>query len=212
MPKIKNLVILGGGPFAREVYDLAIYCHGKDKNFRVKGFISEKESKIEKKGYPKVLDTISNYQIKAGDVFFCGVGRVDIRKKCVNMIIAKGGVFINLIHPSAVISPSVKLGTGVGVKAFCVLASDVEISDYAFLQSSVVIGHDVKIGKYSQINSFSFFAGKTIIKDEVFIGAHSKFLQGVVVEEFSSVGIGSLVIKKVPKNTKVFGPPAKELK
>lgn len=209
---MRNLVIIGGGAFAREIYDLANYCYGNDDNFNIKGFISEKESDIEVPGYPAILDTISNYVIEEDDVFFCGIGDVRIRKKCVDIIVSKGGKFINLIHPNTVISPSVKLGIGVGIKAYCVVASDAIIDDYSFLQSSVIMGHDVNIGKYCQVNSFSFFAGNAKIQDQVLVGAHSKFIQGVVAEKFSTIGMGSLVIRKVKKNTTVFGSPAKEIK
>lgn len=209
---MRNLVIIGGGAFAREIFDLATYCYGNEDNFKIKGFISEKESDIGVVGYPSILDTISNYKIEEGDVFFCGIGDVKIRKNCVEMILSKGGEFINLIHPNTVISPSVKLGVGVGIKAYCVVASDAIIDDHSFLQSSVILGHDVKIGKYCQINSFSFFAGYAKVHDQVLVGAHSKFIQRVEAEDLSTVGIGSLIIRKVKKNTTVFGSPAKEVK
>lgn len=209
---MRNLVIIGGGAFAREIYDLANYCYGDDDNFNIKGFISEKEADIEVPGYPPILDTISNYTIAEDDVFFCGIGDVRIRKKCVDIIVSKGGKFINLIHPNTVISPSVKLGIGVGIKAYCVVASDAIIDDYSFLQSSVIMGHDVNIGKYCQVNSFSFFAGNAKIRDQVLVGAHSKFIQGVEAEELSTIGMGSLIIRKVKSGTTVFGSPAKEIK
>jgi serine acetyltransferase len=51
-----------------------------------------------------------------------------------------------------------------------------------------------------------------MIEDQVLVGAHSKFIQGAKAEELSTVGIGSLIIRKVKKNTTVFGTPAKEIK
>lgn len=209
---MRNLVIIGAGGFAREVYDMANYCYGHEENFRIKGFLSDSPSSIESMGYPSILGTIENYKIEESDVFFCGIGSVNDRKKCVEIILSKGGNFINLIHPSAVISPSVKIGVGVAIKAFCVLASDVVIGDFSFIQSSVIMGHDVIIGKYCQVNSFSFFAGYSKIYDQVLVGAHSKFIQNAEAEELSTIGIGSFVIRIVKKGTTVFGSPAKEIK
>jgi sugar O-acyltransferase (sialic acid O-acetyltransferase NeuD family) len=209
---MKNLIIIGAGGFAREVYDMANYCYGNEKDFFIKGFLSDSPSEIESMGYPSILGTISNYEIEKGDVFFCGIGSVTDRKKCVEIILSKGGSFINLIHPNVVISPSVKIGIGVAIKAFCVLASDVVIGDFSFLQSSVILGHDVEIGRYCQVNSFSFFAGCSKIHDQVLVGAHSKFIQNAEAEELSIVGIGSLIIRKVKRETTVFGSPAKKIK
>jgi len=208
---MKNLVIIGAGGFAREVFDLANYCYGSDNTFGIKGFLSDNPSNVLEMGYPKVLSNVADYEIEPDDVFFCGIGNLRHRKRCVEIIRSKGGTFINLIHPSAVISPSVKLGAGVAIKAFCVLASDVIIGDFTFLQSSVVMGHDVKIGNYCQINSFSFFAGNCIINDSVLIGASSSLVQNVVVEEGATVGMGSVVLRKVKKDTTVFGNPAKAI-
>jgi len=207
--KMMNLVILGAGGFAREVFDLANYCFGYDPSFKIKGFLSDNPSDIETYGYPPVLGTVDGYKIERDDVFIPGIGNVKDRKKVVEIILGKGGAFINLIHPSAVISPSVKLGTGVSIKAFCVLASNASIGDYTFLQSSVICGHDVQIGNFCHINSFSFFAGCVKINDLVTVNAGARVIQSRLIGKGSTIGIGSVVIKDIPENAKVFGNPAR---
>lgn len=206
---MKNLVIMGGSGFAREIYDLAYICYRHDPTFRVKGFLSDGPSNIEEMGYPPVLGTISDYSVEPDDIFFCAIGKVADRKKTVEIILKKGGQFINLIHPTAVISPSVRLGTGIGIKAFCVISSDVIIDDFTFLQSSVIMGHDVKIGKYCQINSFAFFAGYAHVHDLCSINAGARLVQNTIVEEGATVGMGSVVLRRVKAGTTVFGNPAK---
>ena len=208
---MRNLVIIGASGFAREMYDLALTCYGEDLDFKVKGFLSDNPSNIEEMGYPAVLNTVSDYELEEGDMFFCAIGNLFHRKKTVDIILSKGGKFINLIHPTAIISPSVKLGIGVGIKSFCVLASDVVVEDFTFLQSSVIMGHDVHIGNFCQVNSFAFFAGHVKVHDLVSVNAGVRIIQNVVVEEESVVGIGSVVLRRVKKNTTVFGNPAKRL-
>lgn len=207
-----NLVIIGAGGLAREVYDLAKVCYGDNLDFKIKGFLSIDPSNVEELGYPKILSNSDDYKIEEDDVFFCAIGDVLRRKKVVKEILLKGGKFINLIHPSANISPSVKLGVGVAIKSYCVISSDVTIGDFTFLQSSVIMGHDVKIGNYCQINSFSFFAGYAEIGDCVTVNAGAKLIQNVKVEEEAVIGMGSVVLTKVKKGTTVFGIPAKRLK
>lgn len=206
---MRNLVILGAGGFAREVFDLGNYCFGNDPSFKIKGFLSDNPSDIEDYGYPPVLATVDGYDIEEDDLFIPGIGNVNDRKKVVEKITKKGGTFINLVHPSAVISPSVKLGTGVAIKAFCVLASNVVIGDYTFLQSSVICGHDVQIGNFCHINSFSFFAGCVKLNDLVTVNAGARIIQSRLIGKGSTVGIGSVVIKDIPENVKVFGNPAR---
>lgn len=208
---MKNLVIIGAGGFAREIFDLANVCYAGDEDFTIKGFLSDGPSNVASMGYPDVLSKVADYVIQPGDVFFCAIGKLADRKKTVQIILDKGGEFINLIHPTAILSPSVKVGIGVGIKAFCVLASDVTVENFTFLQSSVIMGHDVHIGNFCQVNSFAFFAGFVRVHDLVSVNAGAKLIQNVVVEEESVVGMGSIVLKKVKKGTTVFGMPAKTI-
>lgn len=204
-----QLVIIGASGFAREMFDLATVCYENNPDFRIKGFLSDSPSNIEVMGYPPVLGKVAEYEIQPDDVFFCAIGKVSDRKKTVEIILAKDGKFINLIHPTAIISPSVKLGIGIGIKAFCVLAADVIMEDFTFLQSSVIMGHDVHIGRFCQINSFAFFAGYVRVHDMSTINAGAKLIQKAVVEEGATVGVGSVVLRRVKKGTTVFGVPAK---
>lgn len=206
-----QLVIIGASGFAREMFDLATICYGHNPDFRIKGFLSDGPSNIEEMGYPPVLSKVAEYEVQPEDVFFCAIGKLTDRKKTVENILSKGGKFISLIHPTAIISPSAKLGTGVGIKAFCVIDADVTIEDFTFLQSSVIVGHDVRIGRYCQINSFAFFAGFSSVHDMVSVNAGAKLIQNTVVEEGAVVGMGSVVLRRVKKGTTVFGIPAKKI-
>lgn len=208
---MQNLVIIGAGGLAREVYDLANICYGNTPDFRIKGFLSDGPSDIESLGYPPVLAKVADYEIMTDDVFFCAIGKVQDRKKTVEIILSKGGKFISLIHPTAIISPSARIGDGVAIKAFCVLSNEVVVEDFVYLQSSVIMGHDVHIGRYCQVNSFSFFAGYARVHDLVTINAGARVIQNVVIEEQSVVGVGSVVLKRVKKGTTVFGNPARRL-
>lgn len=51
-----------------------------------------------------------------------------------------------------------------------------------------------------------------VIKDHVWIGAGSKILKGVVIEDGAVVGGSSVVVKNVEANTVVAGNPAKKIK
>jgi len=202
---------MGASGLAREIYDLALTCYGNDPEFKIKGFLSDGPSNIEELGYPPVVGKIMNYIVQPEDVFFCAIGKVTDRKKTVEYISNQGGKFINLIHPTAIISPSARIGAGVVIKAFCVISAEVIIGDYTFLQSSVIMGHDVHIGKFCQVNSFSFFAGCVEVQDSVTVNAGVRVIQSVVIEESSIVGMGSVVLNRVKKGSTVFGMPAKRI-
>ena len=209
----QNLVIIGAGGLAREVYDLfkELYSE-KSHEITFKGFLSDGPSDVEELGYPKVIETVSSYEPISGDVFLCAIGKIQDRVNTVRIIKERGGNFINLIHPKAIIAPSVQLGEGVIIKAFCVLDSHVQIGSYTYLQSSVIAGHDVRIGEFCQVNSFSFFAGNVLVNDMCSINAGARIIQGIEIGRRAVVGMGSVVLRKVKPNSTVFGNPAKLLR
>ncbi|MDY4789568.1 MAG: acetyltransferase [Bacteroidales bacterium] len=207
-----NLVIIGASGFGREIYDLATDCYKDSISFKVKGFIGNDPVNINPENYPPYLGTIEDYIVQDRDVFFCAIGNTMIRKKCVNQILEKGGEFINIISPSAYVSPMAKLGIGIGIKFNSVISPDAEIGDFTFIQSGSVIGHDVRIGSFCQINAISFFAGCCVVEDNVCINAGARLVQNVKIGKGATVGIGSIVLRNVKPNTTVFGMPAKILK
>jgi sugar O-acyltransferase (sialic acid O-acetyltransferase NeuD family) len=207
-----NLVIIGSSGLAREVHDMAKVCYGQNPDFKIKGFIAKDPVIVNPEKYPPFLGTVEDYLLEKDDVFFCALGNIKIRKKCVEQITEKGGKFINLIAPNVYISPSAKIGTGVMIKFNCVINSDVEIGNYTIIQGGTVLGHDVKIGSFCQINALSFFAGWSAVGDYAVINAGAKLIQKVKIGEWATVGIGSVVLRNVKPNTTVFGNPAKAVK
>jgi len=206
-----NLVIIGSSGLAREVYDMAMDCYGHNLHFKVKGFIANDPVTINPDKYPPFLGTLEEYTIENGDVFFCALGNLKIRKKCVEQIEEKGGEFINLIAPNSNVSPTAKIGKGVMIKYNSVINSDVTIGNHTIIQTGVVLGHDVSIGSFCQINALSFFAGFSSVGNYVSINAGSKIVQKVKIGEWATVGMGSVVLRNVKPNTTVFGNPAKQV-
>ena len=206
-----NLVIIGTGGLAREVHDLAKKCFHENSEFKVKGFIANDPIQVNPQNYPPFLGTIEDYVISENDVFFCAIGNVNIRKKCVYEITEKGGEFINLISPGTIISDNVELGVGVAVKFNCVINNDVKIGDHTFIQSASLFGHDVRIGSYCHINGMSFFAGNCMVEDLVTVNAGARLVQGIQVGKGATIGIGSVVLRNVKPGETVFGNPAKTI-
>jgi len=113
---MKNLVIIGTGGFAREVFWNAQMASGFDSEWRFKGFL-DGDTKLAAEEYAKlpegekILGDINNYEIDADDVFTCAVGTPEVRKKLIDKILARGGQFINIISERATIFAASKIGT-----------------------------------------------------------------------------------------------------
>ena len=209
---MKNLIIIGARGFGREIYSIATQCKEYQKEWTIKGFLDDKLDALEKfVNYPKVLSSVEEYEIKQNDVFICALGNVKYKKKYTNLIMVKGGKFINIIHPTSIISKNTKLGTGIIVCPFTYVSNEVTIGDFVTIQSHCAIGHDVKIGDYCQVNALSFFGGFSKLEDEVTINPGSMILPKKVIGENSVVGINSSVIGNIKPNRSVYGNPAIEI-
>ena len=210
---MKNLIIIGAGGFAREVYWHEQMASGIDSEWTIKGFL-DGDVKLSAEEYAKLpgdttlLGDIDGYEIQPDDVFTCAVGTPEIRKKLIEKMLARGGKFINIINERAKIFPAANIGKGVIIGLNSGLSDHVEIGDFSMINNFSGIGHDVKVGKYTCIMSYVDIDGGSQIGDEVFIGSHVTILPKVTVENNAYVGAGSIVLKRVKANTKVFGNPA----
>ncbi len=95
------------------------------------------------------------------------------------------------IHPTAIISPEVKLGENVIIGPFSIIEDDVEIGDNTNIKSSAVIGKGARIGKNVQI--FSSAVVGTQPQDLKFRGETTYTIIGdnTVIREFATINRGT---------------------
>lgn len=210
---MKKLIIIGAGGMGREISHHATLCKGYNTEFKIKGFLDDDKDAMKGfKGYPIIIDTINHYIPKHDDVFVCSMGDVVKKKRSIDIILDKGGEFINLVHPDASISKNAKMGKGCIILKNAFIGVECEIQDYALIQESAVIGHDAKIGKYTRVDCNVVCVGGIELKDEVTVYSNAVINHGVIVGKGATVGALSFVIRKVNENTTVIGNPAKKLK
>ena len=203
---MKNLIIIGVGSFAREIYKSAQNAVGFGSDWTIKGFL-DGDVKLSAEAYQKlpsdvpVLGDIDSYETEADDVFTCAINAVNVRKKLIEKILPRGANFINIIDRKSQILPSAKLGRGVLIGPESYVSDYVEIGDFSTANNHVLLGHDVRVGRFTVINMRATVSGNTIIGDEVFIG--------VSVSIAPKSRIGSVVIGEVPAGANFLGNPAR---
>lgn len=208
---MKNLIIIGAGSYGREIYNLAMGCIGYGTDFTIKGFIDNLYEEIDKEGYPPILGKVGDYMPVGNDVFICALMDVDVKKKYIDIIVGKGGSFINLIHKTASIWQNTKIGKGCIICNSTHLSCDIEIGNFVTIQPMSVLGHDVIVKDYCHLNAFSFLGGKVFVNEMVTINTGAIILPGIEVGKHSIIGAGSVVLRRVKENVTMFGNPAKIL-
>ena len=157
----------------------------------------------------KESDVIS--KLKKFDYFAC-VGHNGIREKIHNQLnqLLRNAP-INAIHPSAVISSSVKMGDGIMIAANATLNPLVQLGRGVICNTSTSIDHECIIGDFCHIAPGAVLCGNVTVGKKTFIGANSVIRQGIRIGDNVIIGAGTVVVKDVADNTTVIGNPQRIL-
>ena len=113
------------------------------------------------------------------------------------------------IGQNVAVGPNVIIGDGVKIQNNVSVYEGVTLEDDVFCGPSCVFTN--VINPRSHIDRKHEFK-KTLVKKGATIGANATILCGITIEEYASIGAGSVVTKDVPPNTLVYGNAAKEMR
>lgn len=141
--------------------------------------------------------------------YFTGIGHNTIRRRIAEHITNHGGAFRNIIHPSAWVSDTVSLGSGVFISAHASINALAKIGDQTILNTGCIVEHECNIGPYVHVAPGATLAGAVSIGSGTFIGANAVIKQGVKIGENVVVGAGAVVLNDIDHGHTVVGNPAK---
>lgn len=209
---MKKLLIIGASLWGREVYDIAKACIDAGSDFEIKGFLDDRVGLLDGfKNYPPIIGSVESYEIQKDDVFICGISEVDYKKKYSDIILAKGGEFISLIHPTAIFGNNAVIGKGCILGAYSNVSCDTHVGDFVTISIRAGMGHDSTIGDYTHIGGNCSISGLVTIGEFVTMHPGCIVVPHRKIGDHSIVGTGSVVLGNVKANTTVFGNPAKKV-
>ncbi len=148
------------------------------------------------------------FKVKEYDAIFVAIGSNSVRKKLMQKLTKKGGTLATLIHPSAVVSSTVKFGKGVLVVAGAIINPDTKVGEGSIINTGAKIDHDCKIGQYVHVAPGVTMSGSVIIGDNCWIGVGTTVIQQVSIVPNVYLGAGSLVLKDIEQQGVYYGSPA----
>lgn len=140
---MKNLYILGAGGFGHVIKDMAEQSGKYTKIYFLDDHSNEAVGKLS--DLPKFIDTDS--------CFFVGLGNNSVRLELINKLLCLNCEVISLIHPSAYVSPTVKLGVGCCVLPMAVVNTDSVIKDGCIINCIVNEGVHVCMNAVIKANN-----------------------------------------------------------
>lgn len=130
------------------------------------------------------------------------------RSICQRILQQTGRPPVNLIHPSAAVSPSVTLGQGVFIGPGAVVNANSSLADGVIVNTGATLDHDAQVGAYAQISPGCHLAGNAVLGALSFLGVGCCLIPGRSIGNGAVVGAGAVVVRDIPEWVVAMGCPA----
>ncbi|MCM3115093.1 acetyltransferase [Neobacillus sp. MER 74] len=203
-----RIILIGHGGHSRVITDI---IHS-NQGYEIVGFLDDRYDKVKviNNTYCGPISSANRLVENIYDIkFFIAIGNNNIRQSIVNRLNLSDEYFPSLIHNSAVISPSAKIGPGTVVMPNAVLNADSRVGKHCIINTSSIIEHDSVIGDFSHISPGVNITGNVQIGDGSHVGAGSTIIPNIKIGNWSIIGAGSTVISIIPSYSTAVGIPAR---
>jgi sugar O-acyltransferase (sialic acid O-acetyltransferase NeuD family) len=210
---MKDLIILGIGPHAREMADIVEQINQVQATWNLLGFIAATTQADLVGQYLSGLPVLGIYNDVArlsqaqpyavayfapeygSDTTGCPPQRV-----------------VSLIAPSAFVARTVQLGAGCVIYPNCFIGYNAVLGERVFMLSGSVVNHDDRLEDNVTLCTNVSLAGSVQVETGCYLGQACTVRQFVRIGRDSLIGMGSVVLEDVPANSVMVGNPARRLR
>ncbi len=207
------LLIVGAGGFARETAELV---RAAGSAWQLLGFLDDDPDLggTTRSGVPVLGSTalLDDYPRARLVVCVGSPANPFSRRQVVERLGVPVERYATLVHPSASIGESVRIGAGTVVHAGCAFTADVEVGGHVAVMPNVVLTHDDVVGDYVTFGAGVLVAGGVRIDSGVYLGAGARIREQLEIGAWSLVGMGAVVTRDVPTGEVWAGVPAHRLR
>lgn len=210
-----DLIIIGGSTGFLEVKGIIDDINEKNNTYRIIGILDDNIDIQEKiiqdvKVIGRTKEAKLYHDVKF--VFAIGsLGTQKIRDKILQSTGLNADQFETLIHPTAIINKSSKIGHGCIIHPRIVLGNDITIGNFVVIAVGSTVGPYVVVEDYAMITSHVLVLTGARIGYSSFIGSMTCVIEGAEVGSYARVGVASVVSKNIPAEILAIGNPVRFL-
>ncbi|NEW84008.1 MAG: acetyltransferase [Mariniphaga sp.] len=204
---MSDIIIIGAGGHGAELdeYIQQINQVNQTEIWHVIGFLDDNPASYANYQLSApLLGGVKDHQIRTDCAYLMGIANLTWRKLFVEQFMQQGALFISIIHPTAYISPSARLGNGIVIGPMANIGPNATLGDFTLINSRCSLGHDVHIGSFNFISPNVCFSGFTTIGDENLFGINSATIPGIKVGNRNKIMAGMVLDKNVGDDEVVF--------
>lgn len=201
----RHLLVIGAGGHAAVVIDVARAAGWAPLLALDPGAQTEVLGVPVRGGDELVGEVLAEGLIDAGTV---AIGNNELRRKIGRNLRFLGCVTPPIFHPTAVISPSARIGSGTVVMAGAVVNARARIGEDCIINTGAIIEHDCILEDGVHAAPRSVMGGNCSLGACTLFGVGSSMRPGTMIGANVVVGAGSVVVASIPDGVTVAGNPA----
>lgn len=207
---MKKLAIIGAGDLGQLIAHHAV----GDNHYEIAGFFDDFRAPGDLAGDYPVLGGVEAilplFQAGQFDELMIAIGYKHLAVRRALFQRFAGQVPLgSVVHSSASVDASCRLGTGIFVLPGCVLDRNVVLADNVVLNTACVIAHDSEVGAHTFLSPRVAVAGFVQIGEGCNIGINTTLIDNITIGDGIQTGGGTVVIKSLVQPGLYVGNPAR---
>ena len=213
-----SIIILGSGGNSLDILETLhdLNLAAGETLYTCAGFLDDRENLhgTRQHGHP-ILGPLSSAAQYPECRFVNGIGSPESYLNKPEIIAQTGlddSAFVTLVHPTAYVSASARLGIGSVILQNATVTSDVIVGEHVIVLPNSVVSHEVLVGDYSCIAAGVMISSRVVVEQCCYLGTGSCIRGDLRIGEGALVGMGSVVLENVAAGNAVVGNPARPLR
>jgi sugar O-acyltransferase (sialic acid O-acetyltransferase NeuD family) len=154
-----------------------------------------------------ILADPAAFEPRPNDAFLLAIGIPGIRRTVAERLLAKGGHFLTLIHPTAIVAATASIGAGSIVCPHAIVSDAARLGRFAVVNFHASLGHDAGTGDFVVLSPYATLGGGAQIGHDVFLGLHTSVGPGKRVGDRSKLSANSAALTDSPSDSLIYGVP-----
>lgn len=214
-----RVVVVGGGGMGRCVLDLVDAVNvaapsAQDPAFEVVGVVDDgaiDQKLLDRRGV-KFLGGVNEIAHLHPDVgYVIGIANCAVKARIDAQLRPSGRPSPVIVHPNVHLGADVELGAGSLICSHVSVENHIRLGRHVHINQNSTVGHDSVLGDYSTVSPLVAVSGAVTLGEGTFVGTTAGIRQGLSLGEYSTVGMGSMVLNDVAAHTTVIGAPARTM-